>query len=141
LCISTAQFPIHVEIREESNTQYDFLTTVVLAIRAGFLKSGDFLVVDNACIHGGAETVQLLIALLNSVNIQLIFLPKYSPELNPCELVFNVMKSYLRYHRNRKQPIWLEVLHGLAQIKLQKIIGFYSNCICFDKISSRVALF
>jgi len=41
----------------EQISTFDFLTTVVLAIRSGFLKHGDFLLVDNACVHGGTATI------------------------------------------------------------------------------------
>jgi len=55
--LTTSHHPIHVELREDTNTQYDFINVVTLALSSGFLKSGDFLIVDNACIHGGAETI------------------------------------------------------------------------------------
>jgi len=114
LLVRLDQQPIFVELREDSNTQYDFLTVVALAIRSGFLRSGDFLLVDNACVHGGTATLLLLLDMLAIVNVQLIYLPKYSPELNPCELVFNLMKSYLRNHRNRRNPVWIEVLERIS---------------------------
>jgi len=121
--------PLFVDIREESNTQWDFLLVVVLALKAQFLQHGNYLVVDNACVHGGGETMHLLMAILDAAGVRLIFLPAYSPELNPPEHVFNIMKSYLRNKRNRQNPIWVEALHGLARVTVRDMIGFYYQCI------------
>jgi len=136
-----AHHPILVDLREESNTQWDFLGVVRFALDSHFLKRGDFLVVDNACVHGGAETLTVLLEILGNAGVQLRFLPKYSPELNPCELVFNVMKNYLRYHRNRQSPIWVEALRGLARISVVKLICFYYECMSLKRIGNKVRKF
>jgi len=112
-----------------------------LALQAGFLKAGDYLIVDNACVHGGAETIEVLLEILKQVGVQLIFLPKYSPELNPCELVFNVMKNFLRYKRNRQNPIWIEALKALALIKTPQIAQFFYKCLSLEEIKDKVDLF
>jgi transposase len=62
---------------------------------AGYLKSGDILVCDNAAIHAGAEILADLIELIHLNNIELRFLPAYSPEFNLAELVFEFIKWWL----------------------------------------------
>jgi len=114
---------------------------VVLAIEARFLQRGNYLIVDNACVHGGGETMALLKAILDSAGVRLIFLPAYSPELNPPELVFNIMKSYLRNKCNRRNPKWVEALRGLAQITVREMIAFYHQCISLKKIKNKVDSF
>jgi transposase len=55
---------------------------------------------DNAPVHWHLDSVVRMSALLEQRGIFLRFLPKYSPELNPCELAFNLIKNYLRYRRD-----------------------------------------
>ena len=54
---------------------------------AQWLVDGDVLVLDNAQTHHEIE--QDLRALLREAGITLLFLPKYSPEFNPIELVWS----------------------------------------------------
>jgi transposase len=56
------------------------------------LKPGDIVVMDNLGSHKG-KTVRELI---RSAGARLIFLPKYSPDLNPIEQVFAKLKHLLR---------------------------------------------
>ena len=42
---------------------------------------------DNATVHKGLESMRFLSPLLRAAGVKLLFLPKYSPELNPCEEV------------------------------------------------------
>jgi transposase len=81
--------------RTESNDQLDFLHFIVKAIDAGYLVHRDFLVCDNACIHGAAATFEVLIGILEMAGIKIMYLPAYSPELNPVELVFMQVKRIL----------------------------------------------
>jgi transposase len=50
------------------------------------------LIVDNAAVHYGTDINEIVIFALESVGAKLIFLPAYSPELNPCELCFAIVK-------------------------------------------------
>ena len=56
------------------------------------LRPGDIVIMDNLGSHKG-KTVRRLI---RSVGAKLIFLPKYSPDLNPIEQVFAKLKHLLR---------------------------------------------
>ena len=56
------------------------------------LKPGDIVVMDNLSSHK-AKTVRQLI---RSAGARLIFLPKYSPDLNPIEQVFAKLKHLPR---------------------------------------------
>jgi len=42
-----------MDVRENSNTQFDFLEFVLKAILSDRLVRGDYLIVDNAAVHGG----------------------------------------------------------------------------------------
>jgi transposase len=56
------------------------------------LRPGDIVILDNLGSHKGKDVRQAI----RKVGAHLIFLPKYSPDLNPIEQVFAKLKSLLR---------------------------------------------
>jgi transposase len=122
-------FPIFIDIREESNDQWDFLIFIIEAIKGGFLKAGDYLIMDNAKIHGANESWDILKAILDAAEITLLFLPTYSPELNPCELVFSFLKSDLRLHRQLSKNFTAQLLRSLVKINRAHVIRCYLHCL------------
>ena len=73
-----------------------FLTYVQQEL-APQLRSGDILVMDNLQthkVHGVAEAVA-------NRGAQVVYLPPYSPDLNPIEQVFSKIKNELRRRRLR----------------------------------------
>jgi transposase len=54
------------------------------------------IVLDNAKIHHNED----LIRYLQAFGIRVEFLPPYSPDLNPIESAFSVMKSFLKKNRD-----------------------------------------
>lgn len=121
--------PFYFHIRAESNTEWDFLLFILSAIEEGHLIKGDFFIVDNATIHFGGETWQMMVDIFNDFEINYIFLPKYSPELNPCELVFAYLKRYIRDHRTPVTPFHHLLLLALAELPYRHVLSFYDRCI------------
>jgi hypothetical protein len=126
--LTDAENPFAVTIRTNSNTQWDFLEFVIAMIEEKRLVPGDYLVVDNATVHCGSDSWPALHSLLQQQGIQLIYLPKYSPEFNPCELVFAEMKNWLRWHRVQDRPMWVSILEALARISFVSVLAFYWKC-------------
>jgi transposase len=56
------------------------------------LRPGDIVIIDNLGSHKGKAVRRLI----RSAGAKLIFLPKYSPDLNPIEQVFAKLKHLLR---------------------------------------------
>lgn len=56
------------------------------------LKAGDVVILDNLGSHRG----RLVRKAIRDVGAKLLFLPKYSPDLNPIEQVFSKLKHGLR---------------------------------------------
>lgn len=56
------------------------------------LKKGDFVVLDNLNTHGSAKVE----AALYARGAFLLFLPRYSPDLNPIEKAWSKLKAHLR---------------------------------------------
>ena len=69
------------------------------------LKPGDILVVDNAPIHH-SELARILKQWLSQQGIDVVFTPKYSPDMNPIEGCFSQIKSILR------RPSYGNILHS-----------------------------
>jgi len=56
------------------------------------IPPGTTLVMDNATFHKGAQTKRLI----QKAKCHLLFLPTYSPDLNPIEHCWHTIKSKLR---------------------------------------------
>lgn len=67
--------------------------TYVEAELVATLKPGDIVVMDNLGSHKGKAVRDLI----RSVGAKLLFLPKYSPDLNPIEQFFAKFKHWLRH--------------------------------------------
>jgi transposase len=64
------------------------------------LKRGDTVIIDNLPAHKGAAVDRLIAA----VHATLLYLPKYSPDLNPIEQAFSKLKALLRKAAERTVP-------------------------------------
>ena len=66
--------------------------TYIQKILAPTLRPGDLVIMDNLGSHKGKAVRQAV----RAAGAKLIFLPKYSPDLNPIEQVFAKLKHLLR---------------------------------------------
>jgi hypothetical protein len=126
--------PVVMTYRKESNTQWDFLEFVLYCISIDRLVSGDTLVIDNAAVHGGEASWNALQTLLTTYNVKLVYLPCYSPELNPCELVFNEIKRRIRSYRSFGEAILNEVVKAVHAVTVKQMLSWYAHCIIPPKV-------
>ena len=61
-------------------------------VLAPTLRSGDIVVMDNL----GSHKSRAVRSAIRAVGARLLFLPKYSPDLNPIEMLFSKLKHWLR---------------------------------------------
>lgn len=67
------------------------------------LRPGDIVILDNLSSHKGSEAI----ALVEECDAKMLFLPPYSPDLNPIEMVFAKLKGFLRKAAERKrEALW-----------------------------------
>jgi transposase len=59
---------------------------------APILKSGDVVILDNLAAHKSERAESFI----RAKGAWLLFLPPYSPDLNPIEMAFSKLKSWLR---------------------------------------------
>ena len=70
-------------------------------VGAGILMPGHILICDNAMIHLTQENRNLCEILWEQHKILVLNLPPHSPELNPIELVFQLLGQRLRHSNAR----------------------------------------
>ena len=73
------------------------------------LRPGDVVVLDNLGVHKGPA----IRAAIRKAGAHLLFLPAYSPDLNPIEKVFAKLKHLLRKLARRTKD---DALHAVAEI-------------------------
>ncbi len=88
------------------------------------LKPGDIVVMDNLGSHKGRETR----ATIRSVGARLLFLPPYSPDLNPIEQVFAKMKTLLRKAEERTvEAVWRRIGTLLGNFTPSECANYFRN--------------
>jgi len=102
-------------------------------IRTSAILPGDFLILDNCRIHFSHQIRPLLLSILNALDIKLIFLPAYSPELSPCETVFSQVKSFVNNRVRRPNEniaqFFENILQGFARVSRQQLLKYYDFCL------------
>ena len=84
----------------------DSFETYIAHELAPALRPGQIVVADNLSSHKSARAQELLRAQGND----LIFLPPYSPDLNPIEMAFSKLKTLIRKAAARTyQALWKQV--------------------------------
>jgi hypothetical protein len=91
------------------------------------LTPGMIIVMDNASIHRSDLVRQLCLG----QGIQLEFLPPYSPDLNPIEESFNVLKAWVR-RSIRMACVFRDfgafMAHAVKEVGAQGAIGWFVDC-------------
>lgn len=78
-------------------------TEYVRQVLAPELQPGDVVILDNLPGHKGQEAAELV----EVYGAKLLFLPPYSPDLNPIEMLFAKLKAILRKaERRTKEALW-----------------------------------
>ena len=94
-------------------------------VLAPTLSRGDIVVMDNLSSHkvkGVREAIE-------SAGARVLYLPPYSPDLNPIENAFSKIKQLLRSASHRAQEaLWNDTQRMLDAITASDAEGFYRHC-------------
>ncbi len=89
------------------------------------LWKGAVVVMDNL----GAHKVAGVRTLIKSVGARLVYLPPYSPDLNPIELAWSKAKNHLRaVAACTRRALARAIRTGLASITPDDARGFFKHC-------------
>ena len=89
------------------------------------LKPGQVVIMDNLGAHKG-ERVRKLI---EARGCELLYLPPYSPDLNPIEEAFSKIKDVLRQIRARTRGTLVEAMgKALDAVSAKDALGFFAHC-------------
>ena len=85
-----------------------YLDTYLLSL----LNNGETLIMDNHPVHHAKIVQEYLV----KNNIKFLFLPSYSPELNPIEEAFSKIKQYIKKQKPRVLNKLLRVIDDAFKI-------------------------
>ena len=89
------------------------------------LRPGDLVVMDNLCPHKSERTL----ALLARAGAQALFLPAYSPDLNPIEKMWSKLKAYLRKTEPRtRKALDQAIAAALQTVTAQDARNWFASC-------------
>ena len=88
------------------------------------LKPGDIVIMDNLGSHKGHAVRQAI----RAVGARLLFLPPYSPDLNPIEQMFAKLKTLLRKAAERTvEATWQRIGSLLNRFTPQECANYIQN--------------
>jgi transposase len=89
------------------------------------LSPGDVVVLDNLAAHKVAGIREMV----QAAGASLLYLPAYSPDLNPMEQVFAKLKALLRKAAARtKEALWTTIRNLLGSLPVEECRNYLSNC-------------
>jgi transposase len=109
----------------EGATTSAVFETYVEQVLAPTLRSGQVVVMDNLSAHKGERIKELI----ERRGCQLIYLPAYSPDLNPIEEAFSKIKSLVRKAEARTREALVEAIgSALSAVTSRDTRSFFEHC-------------
>lgn len=89
------------------------------------LHPGQIVVMDNLSAHKGERVRELI----EERGCELLYLPPYSPDLNPIEEAFSKIKGLLRKAETRSRDALVEAMDpALSAVSARDARGFFEHC-------------
>ena len=109
----------------EGATDTEVFRAYVREVLVPTLKRGDIVVMDNLSPHKSDLTLQRL----EEAGAQVLFLPAYSPDFNPIEMMWSKIKNFLRSAEARTVADLVAVIgQALTRITPQDALGWFTAC-------------
>jgi transposase len=106
-------------------TDTQVFRTYVQNVLCPTVKPGDMVVMDNLSPHKSEATL----ALLKAVGAQVMFLPAYSPDLNPIENMWSKVKTDLRAKEaGNDSDLIGAIASALKTITRQDATNWFAHC-------------
>jgi len=89
------------------------------------LASGDIVILDNLSSHKVAGVKEAI----RATGATVLYLPPYSPDLNPIEKFFSKLKALLRKAAKRSiDALWKEIGRLLNDVSQSECANFFASC-------------
>lgn len=109
----------------EGATDTEVFQVYVREVLCPTLEPGDIVVMDNLSPHKNDATL----ALIAQAGATVAFLPAYSPDLNPIELMWSKVKQLLRSTEARTwETLITAIATALASITPQDASNWFAHC-------------
>jgi transposase len=109
----------------EGGTDGDVFVTFLKDVLGPTLRPGDLVVMDNAGAHQDPRVPKVLARF----GAKPVYLPPYSPDLNPIEMAWSVLKSFLRSAKARTvQELNDCIAWGMKLVDRDMAVGFFRHC-------------
>lgn len=109
----------------EGATDTEVFQAYVRCVLVPTLRPGDMVILDNLSPHKNEPTL----ALVRQAGAEVLFLPAYSPDLNPIEKMWSKVKNSLRGAEARTESTLLEAIAAaLGSITRQDAINWFAAC-------------
>ena len=109
----------------EGATDTAVFQAYVRAVLVPSLRPGDIVIMDNLAPHKNEQTLALIAAAGASAR----FLPAYSPDLNPIEMMWSKVKALLRQAEARTaEDLQRAIGQALRQVSAENARGWFAAC-------------
>jgi transposase len=89
------------------------------------LREGQVVVLDGL----GAHRTDKVRELIEARGAELLFLPSYSPDLNPIEEAFSKIKNVVRKAQARTRGALVEAIaSAISSLTLEDVAGWFAHC-------------
>lgn len=109
----------------EGATDTEVFGAYVSDVLVAALRPGDLVVMDNLTPHKS----EAAIALIEAAGAKAVFLPPYSPDLNPIEMMWSKVKALLRAAEARTHEDLLAALaSALDSVSASDARNWFAHC-------------
>jgi len=109
----------------EGPTDTEVFRTYVRQILSPTLRAGDVVILDNLSPHKSDGTLELI----KQRGATIYFLPAYSPDLNPIEMMWSKVKACLRSAQARTTAALTRAIAlALASVTAQDARNWFAHC-------------
>lgn len=109
----------------EGATDTEVFRAYVRQVLCPSLRTGDIVIMDNLWPHKNESTL----ALIARAGASVLFLPAYSPDLNPIEKMWSKVKQCLRSAEARTREELVEAIGtALSTVTARDAIGWFASC-------------
>lgn len=113
----------------KGGTDAPVFETYVEKVLAPSLVEGQVVVLDNL----GAHRTDRVRELIEGRGCELVFLPSYSPDLNPIEEAFSKIKNLVRKAGERTREALNEAMaQALEAVTPRDVVGWFAHCGCYE---------